>query len=94
MKYKFAGKSAKKSVVMISIVLGVFALAGCLSGTTMALTSIQGVSAAGIFLHVPDDGGPVIITGHVDESFEKRLIEKHVRFNLGHERISNRITFD
>ena len=74
--------------------LGVLALAGCSAGKAIPLSSVPGVTAGGIFLFVPDDGGPVLLTGNVDRSFDKRLIEKHVRETLGYTNISNRITFD
>ena len=91
LKFKQAGTPVKQSAIAMSIMLGVLVLAGCASGKTIPLSSIPGVSAGVIFLHVPDDGGPVILTGNVDRSFDKQLVEKHVRTELGYEEISNRI---
>jgi len=76
-----------------AMMLGVFILAGCVGGKVTPLISIPGVSSNGVVLHEPADGGPVILTGNVDGSFEKTLVERYVRNELGHKKVSNRINF-
>ena len=92
LKYIYAGKLAKKSVLGISFI-AVFALFGCMGNKAIPLNSVPGVSASGIFLHVPADGGQAILTGSVDDNLQRVLVEKHVRNTLGYNNISNRIRF-
>ena len=94
LKNMHAGTSAKKILTAISTMLVALALAGCLASKATPITSVPGVTNSNVFLHVPDDGSAVILSGKVNTNYERVLVEKHVRNTLGYERISNRIRFD
>ena len=94
LKDMHAGTSAKKILTAISTMLVAFALAGCLASKATPITSVPGVTTSSVFMHVPDDGSAVILSGRVNTNYDRLLVEEYVRNTFGHERISNRIRFD
>jgi len=94
LKHMHAGTSAKKILNAISIMVVAVALVGCLATKATPITSVPGVTTSNVFMHVPDDGSAVILSGKVNTNYDRLLVEEYVRNTLGHERISNRIRFD
>ncbi len=94
LNFGLVGILVRRCLSTLSIMLGVLILAGCMSGKSVPFGSVPGVTSSGFFLHVPDDGGPVVITGWVDTLLDKKLVEDYVRYELGYEQINNRLRFD
>ena len=56
------------------------------------LPFIPGTDTSKVNMFVEKDTGTVILSGQVKRNFDKINIEKHLREELGYEKISNQIT--
>ena len=78
----------------LAVAVAISTLIACATSKAIPLPIIPSVDATGVWLFENNDGSGFILSGKVDRSFDRVVIQRYLENELGYNIISNRITFN